>query len=230
MPIRNAFATTFIFAAAVACGGICVPSHAADLDDAPVLNTGWQAVHDEERAEPRDLIPRPAPSKTSKAPAARPRVTLRPSSSVVAVGAPVSFEVGSSVNGFGHIYVLSASGRAQMWMENVPIAAGQRLLFPTGEIGIEAAAPAGREDLMLIVTKDRIDGFFGYGTTRSPRVLAYDHDAFKQALTAKFVDRPQREWGYARTTVQVVDRSALGPSWSWGPGPADRWAGQWEAQ
>ena len=70
---------------------------------------------------------------------------------------------------------MSASGRAQVWMENVPVAAGQRLLFPTGGLGIKAAAPAGREDLMLIVTKERINGFFGYGSTRTPRLVEHDH-------------------------------------------------------
>jgi hypothetical protein len=150
----------------------------------------------------------------------------------VPVGAPVSFEVSSSINGFGHIYVLSASGRVQVWMENVPIAAGQRLRFPVGGQGIEAAAPAGREDLMLIVTRDRIDGFIGSEATRTPRLLDYSHEAFKRALTAKFADLPHRHWGYARASVQVIERSATAPSWGWATGgaqrPSDLWAEQWE--
>jgi hypothetical protein len=172
----------------------------------------------------RDLKPVPGSSR-------RPKVSLRPSAAVVPVGSPITFQVRSSVRGYGHLYVMSASGRAQVWMENVPIAAGRRLLFPIGGIGIKAAPPAGRDDIMLIVTKRRIDGFFGYRTTRWPRVVDYDHESFKEELTEKFSDMPKREWGYARTSVRVVDRrSPPGEGWGWGSKKdrEDYWADQWE--
>jgi hypothetical protein len=229
MPIRTTFTIALTLAGAViASGGAFAPAEAGDRDATRDLKSGWDTARDE-RIEQRDLVPGPAPIRPGAGAARRPAVTLRPSSPVVAVGAPISFQVSSSVSGFGHIYVLSASGRVQVWMENVPIPAGQRLLFPTGGMGIRAAAPAGREDLMLVVTRNRIDGFFGYETTHSPRVLEYSPHAFKQALTAKFVDRPNREWGYARTSVQVVDRSTQGPAWgsTWGWSPSDL---QWEME
>jgi hypothetical protein len=223
MPILSTL-TLMTLVGAIVCGGAIVSARAEDNAGSRDLKTRWDTGGE----EPRDL--KPVPHKPA-AKVKRPAVSLRPSAAVVAVGSPISFEVGSSVHGFGHIYVLSASGRVQVWMENVPIPAGQRLQFPTGSMGILAAAPAGREDLMLIVTKERIDGFLGYETTRSPRLLDYGHQAFKQAVAAKFVDRPQREWGYARATVQVVERLPTHPTWGWGPaaaGPADLWAGQWE--
>jgi hypothetical protein len=159
----------------------------------------------------------------------RPRVTLTPNAKVVPIGGWISFRVSSSVSGFGHLYVMSASGRAQVWMENVPIAAGQRLDFPVGRLGIKAAPPAGREDLMLIVTKRRINGFFGTDTTRTPAVVEYDHKSFKAALTEKFIDMPRHLWGYARSSVRVVDRdSPSGPTWGWGKADSDYWAGQFE--
>ncbi len=216
MPIRNPLHLTAALAGAVACCSLLGSAHAADLGRGP-------------KADMRDLTP--APTKPAAA-AKRPEVTLRPSAPVVPVGAPVTFEVSSSVNGFGHIYVLSASGRVQVWLENAPIAAGQQLTFPIGETGIKAAAPAGREELMLIVTMDRIDGFFGYEGTNVPRVLDYSQATFKKKLTSKFMDLPHRQWGYARTSVQVVDRLASGSGWGVGSGsghaPADLWAGQWE--
>jgi hypothetical protein len=219
MPIRNSRTIALALAGALAAGGLVPSARATEAGGAPAPE-----------ADVRDL--RPAPSKPGGA-GQRPVVTLRPSSPVVPVGAPISFEVGSSVNGFGHIYVLSASGRVQVWMENVPISSGRRLLFPAGAAGIEAVAPAGREELMLIVTRDRIDGFLGYEGTRIPRLIDYDQRAFKRALTEKFVDLPHRQWGYARTSVQVVERSASAPPyWGWPKGgtqpPSDTWAGQWE--
>jgi hypothetical protein len=219
MPIRNSRTIALALAGALAAAGLAPSARAAEGDGAPVP-----------QADMRDL--RPTPSRPGGA-GPRPAVTLRASSPVVAVGTPISFEVGSSVNGFGHIYVLSASGKVQVWMENVPIAAGRRLLFPIGGAGIEAVAPAGREELMLIVTRDRIDGFFGYEGTRVPRLVDYDQRDFKRALTEKFVDLPHRQWGYARTSVQVVERSASAPSWGWMKGgaqpPSDPWTGQWDA-
>ncbi|MBO0763769.1 MAG: hypothetical protein J2P50_04145 [Hyphomicrobiaceae bacterium] len=218
MTIRQRLAFTVAVTSALAACGLPAAGNAADPDGAT-----------RPKADMRDL--RPAPSKT-EVPVERPLVTLRPSASVVPVGTPVGFEVYSSINGFGHIYVLSASGRVQVWMENVPIAAGQRLTFPIGGPPIEAAAPAGREDLMLIVTRDRIDGFIGYAATRTPHLLDYSHRTFKRALTAKFIDLPHHQWGYARTSIQVVERSPSAPSWGWATGgpqrPTDLWAGQWE--
>ena len=223
MPIRHAFslalAPALVLAGAIACGGLLA---AADAAEVPGPN-----------ADMRDL--RPTPTKPATVQVKRPEVTLRPSAGVVAVGAPVTFEVSSSVNGFGHLYVLSASGRVQVWLENAPIAAGQRLVFPTGEMGIKAAAPTGREDLMLIVTRDRINGFFGYEGTNVPRVLDYSQAAFKKRLTERFADMPHAQWGYARTSVDVVDRLASSSGWGVGAGsgsggnaPASLWAGQWE--
>lgn len=223
MPIHRSFTICLTLASAVACGAAYLPVLAADVDGPLGAKAGWQTVRDEGA---RDLRPTAKPHPPQ---GQRPYVTLRPSTPVVPIGAPISFQVSSSVNGYGHIYVLSASGRVQVWMENVPIAAGQRLLFPTGDMGVRAAAPAGREDLMLIVSKNRIDGFFGHGSTRSPRVLDYSHQAFKQALTAKFIDLPHRQWGYARTSVQVV-HGGSGPdgSWGWSSRSPNAWAGQWE--
>lgn len=212
MPIRRNFAMTLTFAGAIACG-VAFQAHA----ESPGL------IH-LAQAKERDL--QAVPSYKGEA---RPKVTLIPNASVVSIGGWVNFRVSSSVSGYGHLYVMSASGRAQVWMENVPIAAGQRLVFPVGSLGIKASAPAGREDLMLIVTKQRIDGFFGYDTTRTPRVVEYDHQTFKQALTARFVDMPRRQWGFARTSVRVVHRSSpAGPTWGWGQTQPDYWAGQWE--
>jgi len=219
MPIRHPFSLALALAGAIACGGLLA---AADAAEVPGPN-----------ADMRDL--RPTPTKPAAVQVKRPEVTLRPSAGVVAVGAPVTFEVSSSVNGFGHLYVLSASGRVQVWLENASIAAGQRLVFPTGEMGIKAAAPTGREDLMLIVTRDRINGFFGYEGTNVPRVLDYSQAAFKKRLTERFADMPHAQWGYARTSVDVVERLASSSGWGVGAGsgsvgnaPANLWAGQWE--
>jgi hypothetical protein len=213
MPMHSNFAMTLTLAGAIACS-IAIQAQAESPGTIHLA-----------QAKERDLQPVPS----YKGEMLRPKVTLIPNATVVPIGGWINFRVSSSVSGYGHLYVMSASGRAQVWLENVPIVAGQRLVFPVGSIGIKAAAPAGREDLMLIVTKQRIDGFFGYDTTRTPTVVEHDHKSFKAALTAKFINMPKRQWGFARTSVRVVDReSPTGPTWGWGKTEPNYWAGQWE--
>jgi hypothetical protein len=212
MPIRKLFACTLL---ALTCGGglSALPSYAAD-NSGSRPSAMWQPVFDfnDEDTETRDL--RPGPGR----PAGRPRVTLRPSTPVVRVGMPINFELGSTINGFAHIYVVSASGRVQVWMENAPIAAGNSSVFPNRGT-ITAAPPTGREDIILIVTRERINGFLGYGSTRVPRDLDYDPVSFKQAVKDKFEDLPRRDWGYDRKQVQVVNRGGPdGGVWDWDSG------------
>lgn len=209
MPIRGPLATTLMLAGAVACGSLLfqVPfAQAQAVDESLVLRTQARDL------ESRDL--RPTPQRPV---GRRPNVTLHTSARVVRVGAPIRFHARSNVTGYAHLYVMSASGRVQVWMENVRIAAGRTLTFPTGRLGIRAAPPAGRDDLMLIVTKKRIDGFFGYRTTRWPRALDRSPQSFKRALAARFRDMPERQWGFARTSVRVIGRSAEGNDWGWDP-------------
>jgi Domain of unknown function (DUF4384) len=197
MPVRR-IPCTAILAGALAWSGLSVPlAYAFDFKDEPPLT--------------RDL--RPGPNTPGQK--ARPRVTLKPSSPVVRIGAAINFELGSNVDGFAHVYVVSASGRVQVWMENVQISAGQHTLFPArGQI--TATAPAGRDDIVLVVTRERIKGFLGYGAVRTPRDLDYDPVSFKRAVRERFEDLPRRDWSYARTLVQVVNRARPdGSEWDW---------------
>jgi hypothetical protein len=210
MPIRSNFTMALTLTGAIACG-LAIQARA----ESPGL------IH-LAQAKERDLAPVPSGK-------GRPKVTLTPSSKVVPIGGWVNFRVSSSVSGYGHIYVLSASGKAQVWMENVPIAGGQRLTFPIGRVGVRAAPPTGREDLLLIVTRTRIDGFFGYDTTRTPSTVDYSHKSFKRALERKFEDMPKHLWSSSLTSVRVVDRSApTGPSWGWGTAGPNYWEGELE--
>ena len=53
---------------------------------------------------------------------------LGPSS--IAVGAALEFRMVSTADGFAGLYVLSASGRTQAWLENVRLRAGEPIVFP----------------------------------------------------------------------------------------------------
>lgn len=214
MPIRSNFAMALTLTGVIVCGFV----FQARAESPAYIHL---AQYDDDDDDDGDGVKqRPGQYK------GRPRVSLTPNAKVVPIGGWINFRLSSSVTGYGHIYVMSASGRAQVWMENVPIAGGQRLVFPIGRLGIKAEPPAGREDLMFIVTRKRIKGFFGYETTRTPAVVDHDHKSFKAALTARFIKMPKRLWNFARTSVRVVDRT--GPTWGWGKAGPNYWDGQFE--
>jgi hypothetical protein len=226
MPIRSNLAMALILTSAIACG-FAIQAQAQSTGFIHLVKQDDDDDDDDDRGGEKKRDLRPEPDYDHKG---RPRVHFAPNAKVVPVGNWINFRISSSVTGYGHIYVMSASGKAQVWMENVPIIGGRRLVFPVGSrLGIQAQPPAGREDLMLIVTRKRIKGFFGYETTRTPSTLEdYDHKSFKAALTAKFIKLPKHQWNFARTSVRVVDRSPTGPNWGWGKTDPYYWEGQFD--
>jgi hypothetical protein len=217
MPIRFNLAMALTLTGAIICG-FAIQTRA---ESPPYIHLAQQ---DDDDDDDDDDDKKRRPEHAYKG---RPRVSLTPNAKVVPIGGWVNFQLSSSITGYGHMYVMSASGKAQVWMENVPIIGGRRLIFPVGSrLGIQAEPPAGREDLMLIVTRKRIKGFFGYETTRTPSTVDYDHKSFKAALTAKFVKMPKHLWNFARTSVRVVDRT--GPTWGWGKAGPGYWEGQFD--
>jgi hypothetical protein len=144
----------------------------------------------------------------------RPRVSVRPTSQVVPIGFPIELEARSGANGFAHLYVMSASGRVQLWMENVPIAGGQRLRFPTRGASIVATGPTGEDEIIFIVTRKRIYGFLGRKTTWTAQLIGIGHEDFRQALEEQISALPRAEWNMARASVEVVNASGFGPTWS----------------
>jgi hypothetical protein len=170
------------------------------------------AAAQEEGVE-RDLLPPPR-KPTAVLFKERPRVSVQPTSHVVQIESPIELEVRSSANGFAHLYVMSASGRTQLWMENVPIAGGQLLRFPTAGLSIVAAGPTGEDEVILLVTRKRIDGFLGRKTTRMPQLIGLGHEDFLQTLEEQMSALPRGEWNMARTSVEVVKSSGFGATWS----------------
>jgi hypothetical protein len=127
------------------------------------------------------------------------------SGSKVEEGAAVRFTLRCSKSGWGHMYVVSASGRVQLWMENVPVAAGETLHWPFKGTTVRAVSPNGTDHIVFIATKHRLDGFDGRETTRDPQALDMGVNDFKDALRDRLTDLPRSEWSWAETTVKVLD-------------------------
>jgi hypothetical protein len=120
------------------------------------------------------------------------------------VGDTIELQLRSSARGYAHLYVLSASGKVQLWFENVPIDPSRPLSYPFNDAMIRATAPVGQEQLIFLVTRQPLAGF-AKGTVRTPRALRYSHDEFRSALAAKEQLLAEGSWALAEQFVTVED-------------------------
>jgi len=132
-------------------------------------------------------------------------VSLTPTTAqVLTIGSPIGFSLGATAKGYANLYALSASGKVQLWLENVPIKAGRALSYPSAGV-IRATPPSGDEQILLVVTREPFDGF-GHGAVRSPLVLQYTHAEFRQAVAAKVDRLPRGNWALTELIIRVEDR------------------------
>ena len=155
---------------------------------------------DVETARPPRRRPRPAPQPQRPV-----QVSLMPvGPSTIAIGQPIRFRMVSLSDGFGHLYVLSASGRTQVWLENARVRAGQPLRYPLQGKIVRASPPAGDEKLIFVATRGPIEGFTGRGTN-VPFDLQYMHESLRASLQQKLGLLPRDDWGFAEIGIRVRD-------------------------
>lgn len=156
-----------------------------------------------ERAEPDHQEPH-RPLFEPRSPMAVSLIPIGPSS--ISIGEPLRFALSSGGPSFGHLYVLSASGKVQLWMENVPLRGNRPLLYPTGNRIVRAAPPSGDERVIFLATCDRIRGFAGGRTVITPSDTQLSHAGFSQRFAQLTFGMPRRHWSATEIAVRVVDR------------------------
>lgn len=137
-----------------------------------------------------------------------PKITIRPTrGKQVSEGDQVRFDIKANRDGFGHLYVLSASGRVQLWMENVPLDANRTIKYPDPDSNftIEASGPEGKDKVIALLTRYRLNGFSGRRTVESPRDLDMDVDEFRDELKGILSKIDRTDWQWALTFVEVVE-------------------------
>jgi hypothetical protein len=122
--------------------------------------------------------------------------------SSVSIGSPLGFRMVSTADGWGSLYVMSASGRTQAWFENVRLGSGQPLSYPRRGLIVRASPPAGDDAVMFVVSRDRLDGFAGRQLT-SPIDLQYTHDGLRTAIQDRFRDIPRDRWVFTEIRIRV---------------------------
>ena len=145
--------------------------------------------------------------RPAQVPLARPvqvsLMTVGPS--ILSIGEPLGFRMASlACEGYGQLYVLSASGRSQLWLENVRLHTGQPIEYPSPGFIVRATPPAGDETVLFVVTRTPFHGFVG-GTSATPFDLQYTHDGLRAAIQERLDAMPRSDWAIAEVSVRVQE-------------------------
>ena len=124
----------------------------------------------------------------------------------VRLGDTLAFALSASVDGHGHLYLVSASGAVVALAENLPVQANAQTVFPpvAGEITLRARPPAGIERVFLLVTRQPFEGFSGGAAVIGPVQLAAPAADFLARLNAATAALPPGDWAVTETRVEIT--------------------------
>ena len=122
------------------------------------------------------------------------------------LGDTIGFVLTTTAAGYGHVYLLNASGTVVALGGNVPVAPDAPVLFPAPDAGfvLRASPPAGTNRVVLLVTAQPVAGLVGAPAPgAAPVTLTVQGDAFIATLNAATA-RLAVSWTVAEARVEVV--------------------------
>jgi hypothetical protein len=122
----------------------------------------------------------------------------------VRIGDEVGFMLSASETGYGHLYLLNASGGVLVLAENLLVAGGAQTAFPTpgSDFVFRASPPAGIERVLFLMTRQPFRGF-GAGASSPVQIPVQARD-FIMELNAATGQLPGQGWVVAETRVEIV--------------------------
>ena len=122
------------------------------------------------------------------------------------LGDEVGFTLTAGTTGYGHLYLLNASGTVVALVENLPVVAGVATMFPSpgGGYSLRASPPAGTERVLFLVTRERFAGFSGGAAASAPVALSMGAQAFVKSLNAATARLGPDGWVLAETRMEVL--------------------------
>ena len=122
------------------------------------------------------------------------------------LGDEVGFALTTDTAGYGHLYLLNASGTVVALVENAPVAAGVPATFPSpgGAYRLRASPPAGTERVLFLVTRERFAGFSGGVAASAPVTLGLGAAAFVKNLNAVTARLASDGWALAEVRLEVL--------------------------
>ena len=122
----------------------------------------------------------------------------------VRIGDELGFMLSASDTGYGHLYLLNASGGVLVLAENLLVAGGAQTVFPTPGSGFtfRASPPAGMERVVFLMTRQPFRGFGGGAS--GPVQLPVQARDFIMELNEATGQLPEQGWVVTETRVEIV--------------------------
>ena len=122
----------------------------------------------------------------------------------VRIGDKLAFLLSANATGYGHLYLLNASGGVLVLGENLPVAADQQMVFPAlgGAFTFRATPPPGVERVIFMMTRQPFKGFGGGAS--GPVQLPMQPEDFIDDLNTATEQLPEQGWALAETRVEIV--------------------------
>ena len=100
------------------------------------------------------------------------------------LGEVIAFSLSTTVAGYGHLYLLNASGKVVALTENLSVApvASVRFPAPHARFTLRASPPVGPNRVLFLVTSQPFPGFGGGGASNAPAPLTMQADSFVAQL------------------------------------------------
>lgn len=124
----------------------------------------------------------------------------------VRIGDKLGFRLNTSARGYGHLYLLNATGEVLVLTQNLPLAADAETVYPDPDAGVvlRASPPAGVERLLFLVTLQPFEGFGRVSASGTPLQLAVRADAFIRDFNAATQRIPKSGWALTESRVEIV--------------------------
>ena len=122
----------------------------------------------------------------------------------VRIGDEVGFTLSASEPGYGHLYLLNASGAVLVLAENLDVPEGAQTIVPAPGSGFtfRANPPPGVERILFLVTRQPFRGFAG--GMEGPVQLPATAREFIMGLNAATAKLPVTGWALAEARIEVV--------------------------
>ena len=124
----------------------------------------------------------------------------------VVIGDALGFQLSSSQDGYGHLYLLNASDDVWVLAENFRLQANAQSLYPplNGGFVLRATPPAGVERVLLLVTRHPFVGFTRGAAARGPVQLPVRSAEFVGDLNEATQGLREDAWALVETRVEIV--------------------------
>ena len=119
------------------------------------------------------------------------------------LGESIELTLTTDTTGYGHLYLLNASGQVLALVENLPVAGGVPVTLPPPEASykLRTTPPPGTGRVLFLVTREPFAGFSGGA---APASIGLGAKAFMTSLNAATARLVSNGWALAETRLELL--------------------------